>query len=215
MSGMDPMMWMLMSGMGNNGMAAVNPYSNFQSGALPPTAYPGRATNALGQQIWQAPPPPAAPAPAPAAAAAAPQYASPAPGTTLKQQYLPWNEADLTAALLGGGGMGGTPTATDPATQNLVQFYQNTGLRNYSPGTTLNQTPQAAPQPTNAGYLQALANPGRVTTPGVTPPGGPQYQPSSGVLPAMLNQWQQRGSGVPGVSLNQNFLGALRSLQGR
>ena len=77
-------------------------------------------------------------------------------------------------------------------------------------------TPAAAPQPTPQGppnnwqaALNALANPGKVSTPGATVPLATSYQPAGGVNQAFLNQ-----AGA-GQGMNRNFLSALAAIQGR
>lgn len=58
-------------------------------------------------------------------------------------------------------------------------------------------------------YLNALSNPGRVNTPGATVPQATGSQPGGGVNQAWLNQIGQ------GQGMNQNFINALRGIQGR
>lgn len=70
--------------------------------------------------------------------------------------------------------------------------------------------PQAAAPPNNwQAALNALSNPGRVTTPGATVPLQQGSQPAGGVNQAWL---QGIGSGQ---GMNQNFVNALRNIQGR
>ena len=76
--------------------------------------------------------------------------------------------------------------------------------------------PQAAPQAQASGppnnwqaAINALSNPGKVTTQGATVPQVTGYQPSGGVNNAFL---QQAGAGQ---GMNQNFLSALRAIQAR
>jgi hypothetical protein len=69
-------------------------------------------------------------------------------------------------------------------------------------------TPQGAPNNWQAA-LNALANPGRVQTPGASVPLQTGSQPAGGVNQAFLNQ-----AGA-GQGMNQNFLSALRAIQGR
>ena len=91
------------------------------------------------------------------------------------------------------GGQGSGPTGTPSAAQG-----------------------QAGPPPNNwQAALNALANPGRVTTPGVPlssisgGAGGTAFQPAGGVNQAFLSQ-----AGA-GQGMNANFLSALRAIQGR
>jgi hypothetical protein len=70
--------------------------------------------------------------------------------------------------------------------------------------------PQASGPPNNwQAAINALSNPGRVQTMGANVPQVTGYQPSGGVNNAFL---QQAGAGQ---GMNQNFLSALRSIQGR
>jgi hypothetical protein len=72
------------------------------------------------------------------------------------------------------------------------------------------QAPQASGPPNNWQMaINALANPGKVTTQGANVPQVTGYQPSGGVNNAFL---QQAGSGA---GMNTNFLNALRSIQAR
>jgi hypothetical protein len=86
----------------------------------------------------------------------------------------------------------------------------------YMPAPQQQQAPQAAPQAQASGppnnwqaAINSLANPGRVQTMGANVPQVTGYQPSGGVNQAFLNQ-----AGA-GQGMNQNFLSALRSIQGR
>jgi hypothetical protein len=93
--------------------------------------------------------------------------------------------------------------------QNFAAF---TPTRNWSgnaaPAAAPAPQPQAPPNNWQAA-LNALSNPGRVTTPGATVALQTGYQPSGGVNQAFL---QQAGAGQ---GMNQNFLSALRAIQGR
>ena len=198
---------------------ASNQFSNYNNAALPwpPTYNTGAAGGpvnaATGQPIqsfqqWQQQNPggmsinstPAAPA------AAAPQSAA------------NWNPAMGPQALAN---MSGKPAQISAG--GMIPTGQNTGLDHpqYIPSTYAypqmqpqQQAPQAAPQPSGPpnnwqAAINALANPGKVTTQGATTPLVQGYQPSGGVNQAFLNQ-----PGI-GAGMNQNFLNALRSIQAR
>lgn len=82
------------------------------------------------------------------------------------------------------------------------------------------QPQQAAPvaaAPTNPidmnqAYLDALANPGKVTTPGATVPQAPTPSNQSGVLQQFLANWKQGGGQTQGAGNynNRGFFDALR-----
>jgi hypothetical protein len=118
-------------------------------------------------------------------------------------QALPWPPTYNTGA-------GGPNNA---ATGQPIQSFQQWQQQNPG-GMTLNSTPSqpgaqsAAPDNWQAS-LNALANPGKVTTPGATVPQATGSQPSGGVNQAFLNQ-----AGA-GQGMNQNFLSALRAIQAR
>jgi len=216
MSGYDPYLYMMSpnGGFSGSGFEQTNPYSAFQSGPIPPTSWGGGTpNNALGQPIasYHAPQPVYTP-PTPGT-----------PGTTL-------NNAGLGANSLGAAldfGMFGQPSALsgmgsgNPSMggynpymvpEQIMGFIPQQGGSQGSPGS-----PGGWSTPNNwQAFLQARANPGRVTTPGVQPPaGGPQYQPGQGVFPALAQQWQATGQVRPGIGINTNFMNALQNLQGR
>jgi hypothetical protein len=120
------------------------------------------------------------------------------------------------------------PSPGGPSTQ--AQWAYNLGLGGVGPYSDLNpssaagraytasQTPAAQPQaqpqvsgpPNNwQAAINSLANPGNPVTPGATVPLQSGTQPAGGVNQAFL---QQAGAGQ---GMNQNFLNALRSIQGR
>ena len=69
---------------------------------------------------------------------------------------------------------------------------------------------QAGAAPNNwQAAINALANPGKVTTPGATVPMVTGSQPAGGINQAFL---QNAGAGQ---GMNQNFLSALRAIQNR
>jgi hypothetical protein len=197
-------MWMVNPSMFDPTQAS-NQYSNYNGSALPwpPTYNTGAAGGpvnaATGQPIpsfqqWQQANPagmsinstPAQPQAA-APSSSGPPLGSPASGL-YQQGYGDWSQLD---PLLG---------------------------RSSIPGQTAQQSPQAAAQaapqanaaPNNwQAALNALANPGRVATPGATVPMVTGSQPAGGVNAAFL---QNAGGGA---GMNQNFLGALRAIQNR
>lgn len=72
------------------------------------------------------------------------------------------------------------------------------------------QQPQAAP---NNAYLQALANPGPVTTPGAAvPAGGPQWQPQG---QSVLNAFLANRGASPGAGVGGGFINNLMRMRGR
>jgi hypothetical protein len=186
-----------------------NQFSNYNNAALPwPPTYNtgggGPVNAATGQQIpsfqqWQQQNPGGMSINATPAAPAAPPP---------QQQYgRIWEGTGTGGAAGGQNAMGsGGPTAG----QNVS---------GYGPiGPALQQpAPQAAaPQPQASGppnnwqaAINALSNPGKVTTMGANVPQVTGYQPSGGVNQAFL---QQAGSGA---GMNTNFLNALRSIQAR
>jgi len=184
-SGFDPSQW-------------SNPYSQF-SGALPwPASYSGWPTNALGQPIQ--PPPGMTLNSAPQAAA--PQPVAPQ-GQTVGQGTMQALGMDgnpqVAQLLLGSLGM-------SPSVQNSI-IGQSTG----QPGAA---APAMSSTPNPAGlssqqYLQLMANPGKVVTPGATvPQSATSYQPGSGVLQQFLANWNPAQSG-PGSGFTQGFAKAL------
>ena len=65
----------------------------------------------------------------------------------------------------------------------------------------------------SAAYLNALANPGKVTTPGATVPQSAPPSASSGVLQQFLANWQNQGQPTTGAG-NYNNKGFFDALQG-
>lgn len=103
----------------------------------------------------------------------------------------------------GGGQNYGQLAGTNAPTQNVW-------VPNQAPAPQQAAAPQASGPPNNwQAALNALANPGKVTTPGATVPQATGSQPSGGVNQAFLNQ-----AGA-GQGMNQNFLSALRAIQAR
>jgi hypothetical protein len=182
---------------------ASNQYSNYNGAALPwPPSYNtgagGPVNAATGQPIasfqqWQqanpagmsinsTPSQPQAAAPS----SSGPPLGSPASGL-YQQGYGDWSQLD---PLLGRSSI---PGQTAQQSQPQAQ-----------------PAPQAGAAPNNwQAALNALANPGKVTTPGATVPQVTGSQPSGGINNAFL---QQAGAGQ---GMNQGFLSALRAIQNR
>ena len=76
------------------------------------------------------------------------------------------------------------------------------------------QTQQTNPIDMSHAYLQALANPGKVTTPGATVPQAAPPSNQSGVLQQFLQNWQQGGGNTQGAG-NYNNAGFYKALQGQ
>ena len=73
--------------------------------------------------------------------------------------------------------------------------------------------PQTNPVDMGQAYLNALANPGKVTTPGATVPQAPSPSNQSGVLQQFLQNWQNNGSQTQGAG-NYNNSGFYNALKG-
>ena len=188
-----------------------NPYSNYQSSALPVASYAGMPTNFAGQPI-QMPAgmtinqTPAQPQAAPAAAVAG-------GGVNPNQALINaiyqgggqsgggfggqgsstsgGNGALLTQLLMGGGG--GAPVASAPAAQPAAAPTNNAGL-------------------TTQEYMAMRANPGPVPTYGATvPQSASSAQPGTGVLQSFLQNWKPAQSG-PGSGFQQGFSHALKGM---
>jgi hypothetical protein len=230
-----------------------NPYSNFQSQAIPfPASYSGWPTNALGQPI-QAPPgmtlnssaaSPAAPAAAAPAASQNDYVANPQSGmmmpnpgafqgnfaggvdpttgltrmqanAAVNRYYNPTQMSMVGGQQSGIYGMGGGQTVggtmMGPSPASMAAPWA--GQQAAAPAAA---APAANPSGlTSQQYLQMMANPGRVTTPGATAPQAQTpYQPSSGsaaspgVLQQFLANWNLKQSG-PGSGFTQQFAQAL------
>jgi len=201
-----------------------NSFSNYNNAALPwPPSYNGAPVNAAtGQPIqsfqqWQQQNPGGmtlnATAPqAQAAAASRPGGGSiydnaPAGGYGMAMgQGVPLSQ-------FGGGGYG-SQNLNDAAGLASLMGLDPSRLNGFQGGARQAAPQAAAPQASAApnnwqAALNALANPGKVTTPGATVPLQTCYQPSGGVNAAFL---QNAGAGQ---GMNQGFLSALRAIQGR
>ena len=74
--------------------------------------------------------------------------------------------------------------------------------------------PQTNPVDMGQAYLNALSNPGHVSTPGATVPQAPSPSNQSGVLQQFLNNWQQGGGNTQGAG-NYNNAGFFNALRGQ
>jgi hypothetical protein len=194
-----------------------NRFSPFQGKAFPwPSQYSGTPTDALGRPIQSY-----MDAAAQNAAAAQPAQAPPVslnttPGSYGQPGTNPW--ATLQAG-------GATPDQMAGFMSQMQPTYGTSGVANPNYSRMMgrlmagvggqNAQPSASSASGGGGgidmnqaYLNALANPGKVVTPGakVTPSPAPSGQ--SGVLQQFLANWQPQ-TGAGGYS-NAGFLNALR-----
>ena len=189
---------------GYAGLIGPNPYLEY-TGQIPMAGYRGAPTDAMGNPIasftqaqqqhdaWNA----ANPAPA-----------APAAGTTLNSTpqpgVIPFQHATM-------------PDGMPYGQTSLGRGVTGTSWQGPGGGTTPQQTQAAAPRPPRRqnpidmrqAYLDALSNPGKVTTPGAqmlpgTSPTGPQSQPS--VLAQFLQQHPGGGTTGGGGYSNQRIL---------
>ena len=196
----------------------LNQFSNFNNAALPwPSSYAGTPTNAMGQPIQSA---------VDANSAAQAQY---------QQQLAAYNQQKAGTTLNSTPSQGfqqGVPNTLNPSGNAMLGQLEWGGL----PGTTNHQTagaylqglqanpfsgaqqPQqqaapSAPTPPNnwQSTIAALANPGKVTTPGATVPATASAQPGPANLQSFLANWKPAQSG-PGSGFQQNFATALKGM---
>ena len=221
MSGTSNFMTDTMNLQGLMGLMGPNPYLQY-TGQIPMAGYRGAPTDAAGNPIasftqaqaahdaWQ------------------PPAAAPAQGTTLNStsqvpEFLPVGMGQGTGGAAGGQNAMGSPGGVTGG-QNVGGGYQ------INPAYAIQQAQQqyagqhaapAAPPPTNPidmrqAYLDALSNPGKVTTPGAqmlpgTTPTGPSSQPS--VLAQFLSQHPEGGQTGGGGYSNQGFFSTLNALK--
>ena len=194
---------------GYAGLIGPNPYLEY-TGQIPMAGYRGAPTDAMGNPIasfgqaqqahdaWAA----ANPAPAPAA------------GTTLNS---PPQQAQIQHATM----PDGMPYGQTSLGRGVVgPSWQGPGGGAPQQGMA-QQAPASAAAPQNPvdmrqAYLDALSNPGKVTTPGAqmlpgTSPTGPQSQPS--VLAQFLQQHPGGGTTGGGGYSNQGFFSTLNALK--
>jgi len=182
----------------------TNPYSSFQNSGIPfPASYSGWPTDAMGNPIAKPPGMTLNSSPAQPAPAAAPQVT--------QVPYSPPNNIMLgSSSGVGPGGIG----AGSPNTIGANLFQGASAAP--SPAAMAAAAPQApAPAANPSGlssqqYLQLLAHPNYVQTPGATvPQAASSAQPGTGMLQSFLNNWNPATSG-PGSGFQQSFSKALR-----
>jgi hypothetical protein len=183
----------------------TNPYSQYQSSALPfPLSYVGWPTNALGQpiqpqlQAQMAAQPQAAPAAAPAMGTSLNSSAM----TAAQQQAMAQNmRVQPTDGTFGWNAGYASPVMNLPPVQAAA------------PQAAAPQA--AAPRANAAGltpqqYMALIANPGPVATPGATVPQAGSPSPMGpGVLQQFLANWHPTSTG-PGSGFQQGFARALK-----
>ena len=197
------------------GMLGPNQYSQFNQGPLPIPGYRGTPTNAMGQPIasYQAP------------------QAQTVPGTTLNtspssgassaflQQTLGMTPQQQTAG-------GATPDQMldliFPGASTIAKnpsVMSSLGINPWGGGQGGGQqsTGSTTTQPSSGDYrqaaLDALSNPGKVTTPGATVP---ESQPLGNQTPSVLQSFlasRQGGQGAGNYS-NAGFFNTLNALKG-
>ena len=92
-----------------------------------------------------------------------------------------------------------------------VNYYGGGGAAPAQPQAAAPAAPAAPAFDSYNAALSALANPGKVTTPGATVPQSlTQYQPSSGVLQNFLANWKPQGGTGPGSQFTQSFYNTLK-----
>ena len=183
----------------------ANPYTQWNKQALPFMGqYAGAPTDARGNPIQSYQDALAAQKAAQAAAVAAP----PAKGTTLNSAPQQYDKPTINeGGMLPSGQNYGTSSPTYiPATLNYSQS---------QPQAAPQQAPAAPAAPAgpdmNAAYLAALANPGKVTTPGATVAQSAPPSSQSGVLQQFLANWKPGAN--PAGTYNPNlFPDALRGM---
>ena len=221
MAGASNFMTDTMNLQGLMGLMGPNPYLQY-TGQIPMAGYRGAPTDAAGNPIasftqaqaahdaWQ------------------PPAAAPAQGTTLNStpqipEFLPYSGGSGTGGAAGGENAQGSGQV--PGGQQSLGGYQVNpayAIQQAQQQYTAQHAPQAAaPPPTNPidmrqAYLDALSNPGKVTTPGAqmlpgTSPTGPQSQPS--VLAQFLQQHPEGGQTGGGGYSNAGFFSTLNALK--
>lgn len=185
-----------------------NQFSNFNGSAIPwPTSYVGAPTDSMGNPIKSYMPPP-----------------QPVPGTTINSapnnNLAQW-QAVQQANMNGIGGITSQMAAAGIADQkqaNAIRVAMNSGMFPQQP------QPQPSTPSNSSAYLSALANPGKVTTPGSSVAPIP-YNPnqSSDVFNTILAQLKGQapaaapagiGGGSSGISTGaNNFLNLLSGIQ--
>ena len=200
----------------------LNQFSNFNNSALPwPSSYAGVPTDAMGNPIQSAVDANnASQAQYQQQLAAYNQQKASTPGTTLNStpsQGSSWNPATGPQALAN---MSGKPVQISAG--GVMPTGQNTGLDHPQYIPTSYAYPQAAPQqqaapsaptpPNNwQSTIAALANPGKVTTPGATVPATASTQPGPGALQSFLQNFKPAQSG-PGSGFQLSLGNTLKAM---
>jgi hypothetical protein len=189
-----------------------NKFSPFAGRALPwPSQYAGTPTDAYGRPIQSY-------LDAQQAAAAQPQQAAP---VTLNTSPVGANSYGLAPAFVAA-----NPTKTPAQLAGMMDSYRNPSggltygqtnqLLNLARGGGSNQgaAQQAAPAgpDMSAAYLNALANPGKIQTPGATVAQAAPPSNQSGVLQQFLQNWKPT-QGAGNYS-NSGFFNGLNRLYG-
>ena len=200
----------------------LNQFSNFNNSALPwPSSYSGVPTDAMGNPIQSAVSENnAAQQQYLQQMAAYNQQKASTPGTTLNstsqgfQQGVPNALNPSGNAALGMSNWGSLP-ATGYNTQTAGGYLQALQANPFSGAQQpQRQAAPTAPTPPNnwQATLAALANPGKVTTPGANVPiSASSAQPSSGALQAFLQNLRPAQSG-PGAGFQNSFAGTLKGM---
>jgi hypothetical protein len=199
--------------LGLQGLTGPNPYLEY-TGQIPMAGFMGAPTNASGQPIqsftdtqnasnaWNAANPP------------------PALGTTLNSSPSSSPSSAQQQALRQAAANGQWGITSQMAEAGINSIPQANALRQQMAAGPTQQQAAAPAAPINPynmrqAYLDALSNPGHVTTPGAvmqpgaTPTGG--QQPS--VLAAFLAAHPGGGTQIPGGYSNQGFFSTLNNLQ--
>lgn len=188
-----------------------NKYSPYNGVAIPATQYAGTPRDAFGNPIasYQQ-------------ALAAQQPAAMPASTSLNsspQSYANPNQGLINAIYQGGGqsggGFGGQGSGTSVGNGALLtQLLMGGGGGTPAQPTAAAAAPAASSGPNmSQAYLQALANPGHISTPGATVAQAPTPTGQSNVLQQFLQNWQNKGSPTTGAG-NYNNAGFYNALQG-
>ena len=194
-----------------------NKFSLFNNAALPfPPSYSGAPTNAMGQPIqsfvdWQKANPGGVSINSTPAQPAAPQAGGISPYSIAKGNPA-IDAGNMSAGLMAMNSLlpqGNGTYSAGPGTPPGFWGSQSPLAGNAVNGVAAQQAQASAPPNNWQAALNALANPGNPVTQGATVPLQSGTQPAGGVNNAFL---QQAGAGQ---GMNQNFLSALRAIQGR
>ena len=200
----------------------LNQFSNFNNSALPwPSSYAGTPTDAMGNPIQSAVDANnASQAQYQQQLAAYNQQKASTPGTTLNstpsqgfQQGVPNTLNPSGNAMMGQLEWGGLPGTTNHQTAGA--YLQGLQANPFSGAQQPQQQAAApsAPTPPNnwQSTIAALANPGKVTTPGATVPATASTQPGPGALQAFLQSYKPAQSG-PGSGFQKGFGNTLKGM---